>query len=123
MSRKTVVQLNNQYIQDEHLRQRYQDERNRKNNRLMGFILVGIILLLILPTYKLYKSYLKLQKNKIEVVKLEKKYSDLKSETKAQKTLAKQLKNEEYVAKYARAKYYLSKTGEVIYPVPNFIPK
>lgn len=123
MSSKTVVQLNNQYIQDEHLRQRYQDERNRKNNRLMGFILVGIILLLILPTYKLYKSYLTLQKNKIEVVKLEKKYSDLKSETKAQKTLAKQLKNEEYVAKYARAKYYLSKTGEVIYPVPNFIPK
>lgn len=123
MSKKTVVQLNNQYIQDENLRQRYQVEKARKSNRFMGLVLIGIILLLILPTYKLYNSYTTLQKNKTEVVKLEKKYKDLETETKAQKTLAKQLKNDEFVAKYARAKYYLSKTGEVIYPVPSFIPK
>lgn len=123
MSKKTVVQLNNQYIQDENLRQRYQVEKARKSNRFMGLVLIGIILLLILPTYKLYNSYTTLQKNKTEVVKLEKKYKDLETETKAQKTLAKQLKNDDFVAKYARAKYYLSKTGEVIYPVSNFIPK
>lgn len=123
MSKKTVVQLNNQYIQDENLRQRYQVEKARKSNRFMGLVLIGIILLLILPTYKLYNSYTTLQKNKTEVVKLEKKYKDLETETKAQKTLAKQLKNDEFVAKYARAKYYLSKTGEVIYPVSSFIPK
>lgn len=123
MSKKTVVQLNNQYIQDENLRQRYQVEKARKSNRFIGLVLIGIILLLILPTYKLYNSYTTLQKNKTEVVKLEKKYKDLETETKAQKTLAKQLKNDDFVAKYARAKYYLSKTGEVIYPVPSFIPK
>ena len=54
---KNIVQMNNQYIQDEHQRQKYQNEERKKQNRFMGWVLILIILLFILPTYNLAQSY------------------------------------------------------------------
>lgn len=123
MSKQNIVQLNNQYIQDENLKSRYQEERIRKNNRFMGWVLIFIILLLILPTYKLINSYTTLQQQKAKIVTLQKEYQQLEQETSSEQTLADQLKNDDYVAKYARAKYYLSKSGEVVYTIPSLLPK
>ena len=50
---KNIVQMNNRYIQDEHQRQKYQNEERKKQNRFMGWVLILIILLFILPTYNL----------------------------------------------------------------------
>ena len=52
-----IVQLNNQYINDENTKKRYVEEENRKRNRFMGWILIVVMLLFILPTYNLVKSY------------------------------------------------------------------
>ncbi|MGT2961287.1 FtsB family cell division protein [Streptococcus caballi] len=123
MKKPNIVQLNNQYIKDENIKNRYEEEKTRKRNRLMGWILIVIMLLFVLPTYNLVKSYINLQKREEQVVKLQKEYKTIKEETAAQKTLAERLKNDTYVEKYARAKYYLSKEGEVIYPVPSLLPK
>ena len=54
---KNIVQLNNRFIQDENQRRRYVDQERRKRNRFMGWVLILVILLFILPTYNLYQSY------------------------------------------------------------------
>ncbi|WP_432579382.1 septum formation initiator family protein [Streptococcus agalactiae] len=123
MSKPNVVQLNNQYINDENLKKRYEAEELRRKNRLMGWVLIFVMLLFILPTYNLVKSYRTLQERRQEVVKLTKDYQTLTNRTENQKLLAKQLKNPDYVQKYTRAKYYFSKTGEMIYPLPDLLPK
>ncbi|HEO0656159.1 TPA: septum formation initiator family protein [Streptococcus agalactiae] len=123
MSKPNVVQLNNQYINDENLKKRYEAEELRRKNRLMGWVLIFVMLLFILPTYNLVKSYRTLQERRQEVVKLTKDYQTLTNRTENQKLLAKQLKNPDYVQKYARAKYYFSKTSEMIYPLPDLLPK
>ncbi|HEO3709363.1 TPA: septum formation initiator family protein [Streptococcus agalactiae] len=123
MSKPNVVQLNNQYINDENLKKRYEAEELRRKNRLMGWVLIFVMLLFILPTYNLVKSYRTLQERRQEVVKLTKDYQTLTNRTENQKLLAKQLKNPDYVQKYARAKYYFSKNGEMIYPLPDLLPK
>ena len=119
----TIVQLNNQYINDENTKKRYVEEENRKRNRFMGWILIVVMLLFILPTYNLVKSYQTLQERKEQVVSLQKSYDKLVVETDAEKLLADRLKDDSYVEKYARAKYYLSRSGETIYPLPNLLPK
>lgn len=123
MEKPNIVQLNNQYINDENTKKRYMEEENRKRNRFMGWILIVVMLLFILPTYNLVKSYQTLQERKDKVVSLQKTYDNLVVETDAEKVLANCLKDENYVEKYARAKYYLSRSGETVYPLPNLLPK
>ena len=123
MEKPNIVQLNNQYINDENTKKRYVEEENRKRNRFMGWILIVVMLLFILPTYNLVKSYQTLQERKEQVVSLQKSYDKLVVETDAEKLLADHLKDDTYVEKYARAKYYLSRSGETIYPLPNLLPK
>ena len=123
MEKPNIVQLNNQYINDENTKKRYMEEENRKRNRFMGWILIVVMLLFILPTYNLVKSYQTLQERKDKVVSLQKTYYNLVVDTDAEKVLANSLKDENYVEKYARAKYYLSRSGETVYPLPNLLPK
>lgn len=123
MKKPSVVQLNNQYINKENSKKRIEEEENKKKNRFIGWILVVMVFLFILPTYNLVKSYIVLEEQKQQVVKLNKEYKALKQSTKEEQKLAKQLKNTDFVLKYARAKYYLSKEGEVIYPIPGLLPK
>lgn len=123
MEKPNIVQLNNQYINDENTKKRYVEEENRKRNRFMGWILIVVMLLFILPTYNLVKSYQTLQERKEQAVSLQKSYDKLVVEIDAEKLLADRLKDDTYVEKYARAKYYLSRSGETIYPLPNLLPK
>ena len=123
MEKPNIVQLNNQYINDENTKKRYLEEENRKRHRFMGWILVVVMLLFILPTYNLVKSYQTLQEQKAKVVSLQKDYDKLVVEADAEKVLPNRLKDDNYVAKYARAKYYLSRSGETVYPLPNLLPK
>lgn len=120
---KNIVQMNNRYIQDEHQRRKYQNEEQKKQNRFMGWVLILIILLFILPTYNLAQSYQTLQKRKQQYVQLQKQYQQTLEEKEYQKDIVEKLKDDEYAAKYARAKYSFSKDGEYIYTIPNLLPK
>ncbi|KHD43978.1 FtsB family cell division protein [Streptococcus hongkongensis] len=123
MKKPSIVQLNNQYIHSENLKKRFEEKENQKRNRFIGWILIVMMFLFILPTYNLVKSYVSLQDQHKQIVKLEKEYKELEKSTKEEKSFAKQLKDDDYVRKYARAKYYLSREGEKIYPVPGLLPK
>ena len=120
---KNIVQMNNRYIQDEHQRRKYQNEEQKKQNRFMGWVLILIILLFILPTYNLAQSYQTLQKRKQQYVQLQEQYQQTLEEKEYQQDIVEKLKDDEYAAKYARAKYSFSKDGEYIYTIPNLLPK
>ena len=120
---KNIVQMNNRYIQDEHQRRKYHNEEKKKQNRFMGWVLILIILLFILPTYNLAQSYQTLQKRKQQYVQLQEQYQQTLEEKEYQKDIVEKLKDDEYAAKYARAKYSFSKDGEYIYTIPNLLPK
>lgn len=124
MSKKpNVLQLNNQFIQDENQKRRFEDEELRRRHRFLGYILVIIMLLFTLPTYNLISSYVDLQKKEAEIESLKKDYKELSKATEAKKAFAKQLKNEDYILKYARSKFYYARDGEVIYATPDLLPK
>lgn len=119
---KNIVQLNNRFIQDENQRRRYVDQERRKRNRFMGWVLILVILLFILPTYNLYQSY-NLAARREQYSKLQEKYQTLSEEKVYQSDIATKLKDDSYAAKYARAKYSFSKEGEYIYTIPDLLPQ
>lgn len=123
MKNPSIVQLNNHYINEENLKKRFEEEETQKRNRFMGWILVSMMFLFILPAYNLVKSYVGFEKQNKQVIKLQKEYKALEKSTESEKKLAEQLKNDDFVKKYARAKYYLSREGEIIYPIPGLLPK
>ncbi|HGA4605870.1 TPA: septum formation initiator family protein [Streptococcus pyogenes] len=123
MKKPSIVQLNNHYIKKENLKKKFEEEESQKRNRFMGWILLSMMFLFILPTYNLVKSYVDFEKQNQQVVKLKKEYNELSKRTKKEKQLAERLKDDNFVKKYARAKYYLSREGEMIYPIPGLLPK
>ena len=113
---RNIVQLNNRYIRDENQHRRYLEQERRKQNRFMGWVLILVILLFILPTFNLIQS-------RTQLMHLQKRYEEISNEKESQKAFANKLKDEEYAAKYARAKYYYSKQGEYIYTIPGLLPQ
>lgn len=123
MTKPKIIQLNNGYIQNQRQKERYEAEETKKRRRFLGFGMVLIVLLFILPTYNMVASYLKLNEKKVEITKLQQELSLLKQEARDQKKLVERLQHDEYVEKYARAKYYYSFEGEVVYLLPDLLPK
>ena len=108
---KKIVQMNNSFIQNEHQRRKYLMEDRQRRNRFMGWVLILIMLLFILPTYNLTQSYQQLLERRQQLADLKKQYQELSDEKDKESNLATKLKDETYAAKYLRAKYYYSKHG------------
>ncbi|MBM7641870.1 FtsB family cell division protein [Streptococcus loxodontisalivarius] len=119
----SVVQLNNDYIQDENQRKRYEEEEIKRRNRFMGWVMLFVMLLFILPTYNLVSGYQNLKQQEKEVSSLKADYKTVQNQVTEKQALADSLKNSDYVAKYARAKYYYSISGETIYLLPELVPQ
>lgn len=120
---KNIVQLNNSFIQNEHQRNRYLMRERQKRNRFMGWILILIMLLFILPTFNLAQSYNQLLQRRQQLVDLKTQYQILSDEKEKETAFATKLKDEDYAAKYMRAKYYYSKNWEVVYTIPELLPR
>lgn len=123
MKKDKIVQINNQFIKDANLKKRYEQETDRRKNRFLGVSMVLIVLLFILPTYNMVATFVQIEGKKAEIEQLKKDYQAVETETKRQQELARRLQNDEYVEKYARAKYYYSLEGEVVYLLPDLLPK
>ena len=120
---KNIVQLNNSFIQNEHQRNRYLMRERQKRNRFMGWILILIMLLFILPTFNLAQSYNQLLQRRQQLVDLKTQYQTLSDEKEKETAFATKLKDEDYAAKYMRAKYYYSKNRETVYTIPDLLPR
>lgn len=88
MKKPSIVQLNNHYINEENLKKRFEEEEIQKRNRFMGWILVSMMFLFILPTYNLVKSYVDFKKQNQQVIKLQKEYEALEKNTKSEKKVS-----------------------------------
>lgn len=123
MKKPKVVQINNQFIQDADLKKRYQASAVKKQNRFLGLTMVLVVLLFILPSYNMVASYIELEEKKAELKTLNATYKQVQEEASKQQDLAKRLQDESFVEKYARAKYYFSLEGEIVYLLPDLLPK
>ena len=120
---KKIVQMNNSFIQNEHQRRKYLMEERQRRNRFMGWVLILIMLLFILPTYNLTQSYQQLLERRQQLSDLKKQYQELSDEKDKESNLATKLKDETYAAKYLRSKYYYSKSWEEVYTIPDLLPR
>ena len=123
MKKSNILQINNEFIQNELQKRRKNDDENRQKTRFMGLILVLAIFLFTLPTYNLVESYNTLKDKEKQLVQLEERYQELTRQEKLESSLVTKLKDEEYAAKYIRAKLQYSKDGEFIYNIPGLLPK
>ena len=64
MKKSNVLQINNQFIQNELQKRRKNDDENRQKTRFMGLILILDIFHFILPTYNLVERYQNTKKKK-----------------------------------------------------------
>ena len=92
---RNIVQLNNRYIQDENQHRRYLEQERRKKNRFMGWVLILVILLFILPTFNLVQSYRNLLERRTQLMHLQKRYEEISNEKESQKAFANKLKDED----------------------------
>ena len=99
---KNIVQMNNSFIQNEHQRRRYLMKERQKRNRFMGWVLILMILLFILPTYNLAQSYDQLLQRRQQLTELKTQYQTLSDEKDKESAFAAKLKDEDYAAKYTR---------------------
>ena len=97
---KKIVQMNNSFIQNEYQRRKYMMEERQKRNRFMGWVLILIMLLFILPTYNLAQSYQQLLTRRQQLADLNKQYQELSDEKDKEASLATKLKDESYAAKF-----------------------
>lgn len=123
MKKPKIVQINNPFIQGENLKKRHELAVDRRKNRFLGVSMVLIVLLFILPTYNMVATFVQIEAKKAEIEQLKSDYQAIENETKRQQELARRLQDDEYVEKYARAKYYYSLEGEVVYLLPDLLPK
>ena len=75
----------------------------------MGWVLILMILLFILPTYNLAQSYDQLLQRRQQLTELKEQYQTLSDEKDKGICFAAKLKDEDYVAKYARLQVLLLK--------------
>ena len=120
---KNIVQLNNSFIQNEHQRRRYLMKERQKRNRFMGWVLILIMLLFILPTFNLAQSYQQLLQRRQQLADLQTQYQTLSDEKDKETAFATKLNDEEYAATYTRAKYYYSKSREIVYTIPDLLQR
>ncbi|HFH9838180.1 TPA: septum formation initiator family protein [Streptococcus suis] len=123
MKKSNILQINNQYIQEELRKTLLNKQEKSRKNRFMGMILILVVFLFILPTYNLVESYQKLQEQENQLSTLEARYEELSKQQEKEAALVKKLENEDYAAKYIRAKYQYSKEDEFIYNIPGLLPK
>lgn len=123
MNDAKVLQLDNTFLQEEWQKNQQLQAENRRKNRFMGWMMVLVMCLFILPTYNLVESYQQLQKKEQQLKELHARYEELVEVEQIESSLVTKLKDEDYAAKYIRAKYQYSKENEFIYNIPGLLPK
>lgn len=114
---KKIVRLNNEFTTQQ-LNQMQQTNKQVPKCRYLGLILVAVILVMVLPTINLVKSYQTLQSRLELKAKYEEKSVVLDKQLAIEKADIAKLKDPIFIEKYARLRYY-SKDGEKVFLIPE----
>ena len=116
-NQKKIVRLNNEYTAQQ-LNQLQTTHQQVPKRRYLGLILVVVILVMVLPTINLVKSYQTLQSRLALKTEYEKKSVVLDKQLAIEKADIVKLKDPIFIEKYARLRYY-SKDGEKVFLIPE----
>ena len=114
---KKIVRLNNEFTTQQ-LNQIQQINNQVPKRRYLGLILVAVMLVMVLPTINLVKSYQTLQSRLELKAKYEEKSVVLDKQLAIEKANIAKLKDPIFIEKYARLRYY-SKDGEKVFLIPE----
>ncbi|MGO3297542.1 MAG: septum formation initiator family protein [Pseudolactococcus laudensis] len=114
---KKIVRLNNEFTTQQ-LNQMQQTNKQVPKRRYLSLILVVVILVMVLPTINLVKSYQTLQSRLELKAKYEEKSVVLDKQLAIEKADIAKLKDPIFIEKYARLRYY-SKDGEKVFLIPE----
>ncbi len=114
---KKIVRLNNEFTTQQ-LNQMQQTNKQVPKRCYLGLILVAVILVMVLPTINLVKSYQTLQSRLELKAKYEEKSVVLDKQLAIEKADIAKLKDPIFSEKYARLRYY-SKDGEKVFLIPE----
>ena len=116
-NQKKIVRLNNEFTAQQ-LNRIQTNNKQVPKRRYLGLILVAVILVMILPTINLVKSYQTLQSRLELKAEYEKKSDALDKQLAIEKADIVKLKDPIFIEKYARLRYY-SKDGEKVFLIPE----
>ncbi|GAB2023226.1 hypothetical protein RyT2_23000 [Pseudolactococcus yaeyamensis] len=116
-NQKKIVRLNNEFTTQQ-LNQIETTQQQVPKRRYLGLILVAVILVMVLPTINLVKSYQTLQNRLALKSEYEKKSVALDKQLAIEKADIVKLKDPVFIEKYARLRYY-SKDGEIVFLIPE----
>ena len=116
-NQKKIVRLNNEFTAQQ-LNRIQTNNKQVPKRRYLGLILVAVILVMILPTINLVKSYQTLQSRLELKAEYEKKSDALDKQLAIEKADIVKLKDPIFIEKYARLRYY-SKDGEKVILIPE----
>lgn len=91
-------------------------KKEPKYKKFVGFIYIGVSAILI---YTLYTSAIRVNKQRVELDKLEDRKAELIAEKEALSEEVELLGDDDYVARYARENYIFSKDGEEVVKLPE----
>lgn len=114
---KKIVRLNNEFTTQQ-LNQMQQTNKQVPKRRYLSLILVVVILVMVLPTINLVKSYQTLQSRLELKAKYEEKSVVLDKQLAIEKADIAKLKDPIFIEKFARLRYY-SKDGEKVFLIPE----
>jgi cell division protein DivIC len=121
MAGKKIVRLNNNFTTQQLKTMETSHTTAPKRRRYLGLILIAVILVMLLPTINLIKSYETLQSRQALKVKYEKKSTALDQQLAVKKSDVLKLKDPIFIEKYVRAKYGYSKDGEKVFSIPELV--
>ena len=116
-NQKKIVRLNNEFTAQQ-LNRIQTNNKQVPKRRYLGLILVAVILVMILPTINLVKSYQTLQSRLELKAEYEKKSDALDKQLAIEKADIVKLKDPIFIEKYARLRYY-SKDCEKVFLIPE----
>ena len=116
-NQKKIVRLKNEFTAKQ-LKRMQKNNKQVPKRRYLGLILVAVILVMILPTINLVKSYQTLQSRLELKAEYEKKSDALDKQLAIEKADIVKLKDPIFIEKYARLRYY-SKDGEKVFLIPE----
>ena len=116
-NQKKIVRLNNEFTAQQ-LNRIQTNNKQVPKRRYLGLILVAVILVMILPTINLVKSYQTLQSRLELKAEYEKKSDALDKQLAIEKADIVKLKDPIFIEKYARLRYY-TKDGEKVCLIPE----
>jgi cell division protein DivIC len=115
MPENKVVRLNNTHTKTQ------VNPMPRLKRQYLGLILIAVILVMILPSINLVKSYQTLQSRQELKAEYEKKSEVLAQQLAIQKENIAKFKDPIFVEKYVRARYSYSKDGEKVFSIPELL--